>query len=113
MSVVARFRVNAVEDKSTEAFAYAQITLGALYSPEDVEDSEVLAEIRSFHAATPSGQLTMSVTNAAAIEQFQVGDEHYLRLEKIPVDQTVQAIYVTRAAKQRLEQEAKADDAEA
>jgi hypothetical protein len=92
-SVIARFRVNTVEPQTWGT----HVALTALYSPEDVEDSDTLAEIRSFHAATPNGRLTMSIRNEAAEKQFQVGDEFYLRLEKIPTHKTVQAIYAAKA----------------
>jgi len=96
MAVLARFRVNEVKPGQTDG-SQGEVKLGAVYSPEDVEDGPVLAEIRSFYAATPSGQLGMWINNPDAFVQFQVGDEYYVRLEKIPTEQTVQAIYAKRA----------------
>jgi hypothetical protein len=103
MSVIARFRVNSVDPQGWGT----NVALGALHSPDEVEDDETLKEIRSFYQATPSGQLTMTIRNEAAEEQFQVGDEFYLRLEKIPTDKTVQAIYSRKAEKWQAEQDAK------
>jgi hypothetical protein len=102
MSVIARFRVNEVA-----LLGYGtRVKLGALHSPDDVENDETLKEIRSFHEATPNGVLEMQIRNEAAETQFQVGDEFYIRLEKIPHDKTVQAVYARRAA----EAEARAGD---
>lgn len=94
MSVVARFRVN----KLGQGIGYTEVELGALYSPESYEDDPVLKEIRSFFEATPSGRLTMTIKNEAAAEHFQLEDEFYVRLEKIPTDQTVAAVTAKRAA---------------
>lgn len=93
MSVLARFRVN-----STKQMGWGtEVELVAMYSPDQIEDDPVLKEIRSFYEATPAGQLTMTIRNQAAEEQFQLNDEFYVRLEKIPTDQTVAAVNERRA----------------
>lgn len=93
MSVIARFRVSEVKPYASST----SVSLHAMHSPDGFEDDETLKEIRSFYEATPNGQLTMTIRNQAAEEQFQVNDEFYLRLEKIPTDKTVQAIYARRS----------------
>lgn len=99
MSVIARFRVHSIAP-----FGWGTaVSLSPVHSPDDVEDDATLKEIRSFYEATPNGQLTMTIKNEAAEEQFQVNDEFYLRLDKIPQEKTVAAIYARKAA------EAKAD----
>jgi hypothetical protein len=103
MSVIARFRVNTVTPQTQQS----EVALSAMYSPEEVEDDEVLKEIRSFYEFTPSGSLTMTIRNEAAEEQFQVGDEFYLRLEKIPTDQTLAAVQKRRAEEWQRKQDAK------
>lgn len=97
MSVVARFRVASIHPTGWGT----AVSLHPVYSPEDVEDDATLKEIKSFYEATPNGQLTMTIRNEAAEEQFQINDEFYLRLDKIPTDQTVAAIYAKRAQEQR------------
>lgn len=94
MSVIARFRVHSVHPFAGST----AVGLSPVYSPEGVEDDAALEEIRSFYESTPNGQLTMTISNQAAEEQFQVNDEFYLRLEKIPTDQTISAIYARKAA---------------
>lgn len=95
MSIICRLRVNSIDQP--EGCNFTNVILGALHSPDAVEDDATLAEIRSFFEATPAATFSMSIRNEAATEQFQVGDEHYVRLEKIPTGKTVQAIYSRKA----------------
>lgn len=95
MSVICRLRVSSVEQP--EGCNFTNVVLGALHSPDEVEDDATLAEIRSFFEATPAATFNMSIRNETAAEQFQAGDEFYVRLERIPTDQTVQAIYSRKA----------------
>jgi hypothetical protein len=78
MSVIARFKVNSVEN-----FTYgSKIKLGAVYTnnPEDPH----FEEIKAFHDSTPQGTLEMVVNNPQAAEQFQPGDDYYLSFERCP-----------------------------
>lgn len=86
MSVIAKFRVNEVISRSqprdTEAGREAQgsVKLGAIYASE--KDPNASPEDISFSLASPSGTIEMSITNADALEQFQPGDDYYVRFEK-------------------------------
>lgn len=93
MGVICRLRVGTVEPRDWGT----TVKLHALHSPDEVEDDETMKEIRSFFEATPSANFDMFIKNQAAEEQFQKGDEFYVRLEKIPTDQTVAAIYARKA----------------
>lgn len=94
MSVICRLRVGEVDPGNG---SQTKVRLNALYSPDDVENSDVLAEIKSFFEATPAANFEMWIRNEAAAEQFQIGDEFYVQLEKIPTEKTVQAIYAARS----------------
>lgn len=100
MGVVAKFRVNSIENKLPEVEyeregetrrgpvrlgddgeaieAMATVKFSAVYPG----DSDNLEEDTHFSKATPYGNLEMNVTNVAALEQFQVGDFYYLRFER-------------------------------
>lgn len=77
MSVVARMKCNSVKLTGWATIIELNPVVGT------AEDDPHYEEIKSFFAATPSGQLTMTVNNEVAAEQFQPGDEFYVSLEKI------------------------------
>lgn len=91
MSVVAKFRVNEVTTTSKPREvevngaqareANGRIKLGAVYASD--KDPAANPEDVAFSLATPSGTIEMSVSNADALEQFQPGDEFYVRFEKV------------------------------
>lgn len=91
MSVIAKFRVNEVTatSKAREVEVNGQqrreatgrLKLGAVY--ESAENPDANPEDVAFSLATPSGTIEMSVTNADALEQFQPGDEFYVRFDKV------------------------------
>jgi len=107
MSVVAKFRVNEIVNRApiveyegrdgetkhgavqtfeqsggeTIRQGNASVKLGAVYVTEGVPGAS--AEDISFSLATPSGQIEMSITNPDALEEFQPGDEFYVRFEKV------------------------------
>lgn len=82
MSVISRFRVTEIA-----LLGYAtRVKMSAQFSPEGTESDETMAEIRSFHEATPNGTFEACIKNDVAAEQFQVGDQFYLNLEKVPAD---------------------------
>jgi hypothetical protein len=81
MSVVCRMKVQEV---TARAYGPAKVTLAPQYSSDSAESPEVLAEIRSFFEATPSGSLELNINNDKAAEQFQPGGDFYLHLEPIP-----------------------------
>lgn len=102
MSVVAKFRVNEVTNRvplrnyggspiplpvqefesngKTTYQGAASVKLGAVYATEETGSDE---DIR-FSLATPSGTIEMNITNPDALEQFQPGDEFYVRFERVP-----------------------------
>jgi hypothetical protein len=47
------------------------------------DDTEPGSENYRFTKATPSGRVELTVTNPAALEQFQPGDEFYATFEKV------------------------------
>lgn len=94
MSILARFRVNSVHPYGHST----AVSLSPVYSAEGVVEDAELAEVRRFYEATPNGQLTMTIRNEAAEEQFQVGDEYYVKLEKIPTERTVAALLQAKHA---------------
>ena len=99
MSVVARFRVHTVEPLGYGT----KVVLSAIYSPDYVEDDPVLEEVRSFYEATPNGQFEATIANEKAEEQFQVGDEFYVRLEKILTEHTVAAVAARHFAEKKVD----------
>lgn len=80
MSVVARMRVNYTDPQPYGT----QVKMAPVYASDGNDPPEVVEEIRSFVEATPSGAFEMVITNPSAAEQFQVGDQFYVHLERIP-----------------------------
>lgn len=81
MSVVAKFRVDEVANRSTyspdECFAW--VTLSPVYETPGEEQPE---EDKHFAKATPQGEVKFACTNPEALAEFQPGDFFYLRFEK-------------------------------
>lgn len=75
MAVVARMRVFSVE-----AFQWgAKLKMQAVCAADDPHDEE----IKAFFEATPSASFEASIKNDVAAEQFQPGDQFYLKLERV------------------------------
>ena len=78
MAVRAKFRCNRIVDQKytgqdgKEVVSAREVQLSPVYS--DDPDSEN----RRFWTATPSGLLSMWITNPNACNQFEVGQEYYL-----------------------------------
>ncbi len=78
MAVVSKWKVSSVE-----AFEYsANVRLNPVYAGEGADPKVTSKEDGSFWEATPSGELKMSVNNAAAAEQFQPGDVFYVTFDR-------------------------------
>jgi hypothetical protein len=82
MSVKAKFVCQKVEPYSNDGgktTAGKNITMSAVigYGPGGVRHDEN----ESWSQATPSGQLSMHITNPAAFEQFEAGKNYYLIFE--------------------------------
>jgi hypothetical protein len=78
MSVIAKFRVQPpIENYG----ANINVKLMAI-TPSDGDDEVTRNENESFWNATPSGQITLNITNPSAAEQFQVGDDWYVELRR-------------------------------
>lgn len=78
--VIAKFRVQPpIENYGGNV----NVKLTAVMPSSD--DEEVTRdENERFWEATPTGELKMSITNVAAAEQFQIGDDWYLELRRVP-----------------------------
>lgn len=80
MSVIAKFRVQPpIENYGGNV----NVRLAAVMPSSD-DDEVTHDENERFWVATPTGELKMSITNVAAAEQFQVGDDWYLELRRAP-----------------------------
>lgn len=78
MSVVAKFRVNAVED-----FGYSkQVKMQAVYEGALGENEEN----KRFTKASPNGELKITIDNPYASEQFAPGQEWYLNFTRADID---------------------------
>lgn len=84
MSVVAKFKVTSVQAFET----HAQVKMNPVYAPPGADPKITDREDGAFWQATPSGELTMTINNQAAAEQFQPGAAFYLTFEPVdaPVD---------------------------
>lgn len=79
-ATIAKFRCYAVEDYGPSQ----RVKLSAAYEPP-LGDNQ---ENKRFYAASPAGQLEMTVDNPN-VHGFFVKDEHYyLEIRKAPVDAT-------------------------
>lgn len=77
MSVVARMRV-----QSVELFGYSTaVKMSAVMPSADDPHSE---EIKQFFEATPNANLSMTIRNEVAAEQFQPGSQFYVTFDKVP-----------------------------
>jgi hypothetical protein len=87
MAVVCRFAVTEIA-----LLGYGtRVKMQARYSPDGSETPEVAAEIKSFHEATPNGSFEAVIKNETAAEQFQLGDEFYVRLDRVPKPEPAEA----------------------
>lgn len=90
MGVIAKFRVFEVtartKPRETEVNgqpareAQGSVKLSAIHANE--KDPNASPEDIAFSLASPSGTIEISITNADALEQFQPGDDFYVRFEK-------------------------------
>lgn len=68
MSVIAKFRCQSNENGS--------ISLWPVYDPNPESENG------KFFAATPGGNIQLSVVNETAAQQFEVGQEYYVTFKK-------------------------------
>lgn len=84
MAVIAKFHVDEVAAREYNA----EVKLRAVtpnIGPDGPEFNN--DEDEKFWKATPNGILTMTIDNPAAAEQFQPGDDWYLKFEKASGDE--------------------------
>jgi hypothetical protein len=74
MKTRCKFRVNSVTRRGNSQYAYEDVEFDAVHGGT--------AENESFAAASPSGKLTISVTNPSIVGQFNPGEEYYLDITK-------------------------------
>jgi len=79
--VIAKFQVSSVEHFSHPPKSFS-VKLNAVYPSKDEQDMANLKENKSFSEATPSGQITMYVSNPAVYDVFKPGDEFYVEFTK-------------------------------
>lgn len=72
--VVAKFYVTEIAFRQWGT----ELKLGAVTRGEDNKE---------WSAATPSGQITMTIKNELAVDQFAPGQEWYVRFEPVPKEQ--------------------------
>lgn len=79
--VVAKFRVREIRNRESygEGECNAEVVMECVYDDKDLD-----SENARFTKATPSGSCEMQITNPAAMEQFQPGDEFYAYFKKAP-----------------------------
>jgi len=68
MTVRAKFTLQSITQFQG---SYKELKFGAVYDTSTPENER-------FTKATPSGQITMSIDNPAALEQFEIGKSYYL-----------------------------------
>ena len=80
--VIAKFQVSSVEHFSHPPKSFS-VKLSAVYpNKNDKDDAANFAENKSFSEATPSGQITMFVSNPQVYDVFKPGDEFYVEFTK-------------------------------
>lgn len=72
MNILAKVKCNKVDKGGTPDWPYEIVDFNAVYS------SDPETENYSFSKATPSLNLTMSITNPGAFGAFEAGKEYYL-----------------------------------
>jgi len=72
--VIAKFRVDSVEHFHHPPKSHS-VKLSAVYPSKDDVNME---ENKRFSEATPSGQITMFISNPAVYDTFHPGDEFYV-----------------------------------
>lgn len=78
--VIAKFRVDSVEYYSYPAKSHS-VKLSAVYPSKNDTNME---ENKRFSEATPSGQITMFISNPAVYDTFKPGDEFYVEFSRVP-----------------------------
>lgn len=83
MSLQAKFRLNYVQRfpnaDSTKPDCSRSLNFGAVY------DNDPNGANRNWSEATPSGNISMVITNPGAFEQFEAGKDYLLTFEEAPV----------------------------
>ena len=77
MSVVAKFKVERVDQSATEG----QLSGGSVELVPVIDGSD---ENKQFFKYTPSGRIVLSTINQSALEQFELGKEFYVTFEPAP-----------------------------
>ncbi len=74
----AKFKCSSVTNMANGTHKYQEVKLNAVYAGElNKEDNE-------FAKATPSGSLTMSVSNPAALDYFKPDKDYYMDFSEAP-----------------------------
>lgn len=73
MTVTAMFSVESVQDFGT----HRQVKLRAVYSPDKSSPNY------SWSQATPCGEMSMTITNPAAYQQFAPGKQFHMTFEEV------------------------------
>lgn len=60
------------------------VTLAPIYYGMLPEDDPMRDEIKSFYAATPSGEIKFATINERALAEFEIGRRFYVTLEAAP-----------------------------
>lgn len=85
MSVKAKFKCTKVEPYSNDG---GKTTDGKIINMSAVigynADGSRIDENESWSKYTPSGNLSISITNPEAFEQFQEGKDYYLVFDEVP-----------------------------
>lgn len=73
MSVISKFKCTAVSTPGESGSV--QVELNAITGTKSEEN-------KAFWQATPSGSISLSITNPDAFNQFEAGEEYYVTFEK-------------------------------
>lgn len=60
------------------------VKLAPIYPGNLAEDDPMRAEIESFFAATPGGEISFATINERALAEFEIGRRFYVTLEAVP-----------------------------
>lgn len=83
----AKFRVSGVEFNQYQGPTAPKITLMAVSPAIGAPDSP---ENKSFWNATPQGQITITISNPAAAEVFELGKDYYVDFSQVPAEPSVE-----------------------
>jgi len=81
MAVIAKFKVDRISDYSPKPepghVETRTVFLSAVYSDDPANPNH------SWSKWTPSGQVTINITNPDAFNQFVAGDEYFVTFDKV------------------------------